>query len=106
MTPNKLHGNIRAVVLAKARTHYPKSQLLRDARAAIPLITEGGGYGSWLSPGRRTMSPACNFRCDVSPPYSAISAGGRAAGPASGRSSIVIMQIEAVVSSTAAAPNT
>ncbi|MGY4478057.1 hypothetical protein ACVILL_005471 [Bradyrhizobium sp. USDA 3364] len=40
------------------------------------------------------------------PPYSAISAGGRAAGPASGRSSIVIMQIEAVVSSTAAAPNT
>jgi hypothetical protein len=39
------------VVLAKARTHYPKSQSLRDAGAAIPFITERGGYGSWLSPG-------------------------------------------------------
>ncbi|WP_338829089.1 hypothetical protein [Bradyrhizobium sp. 27S5] len=35
--------NILGVVLAKARTHYPKSQLLRDAGAAIPFITEGGG---------------------------------------------------------------
>ncbi|MGY3588879.1 hypothetical protein ACVIGB_002165 [Bradyrhizobium sp. USDA 4341] len=41
------------VVLAKARTHYPKSQLVRDAGAAITLITECRGYGSWLSPGRR-----------------------------------------------------
>ncbi|GCC48355.1 hypothetical protein chiPu_0032234, partial [Chiloscyllium punctatum] len=38
--------NTFGVVLAKARTHYPKSQLLRDAGAAIPFITECGGYGS------------------------------------------------------------
>ena len=42
-----------SVVLAKARTHYPKSQLLHDAGATIRFITDCGGYGSWLSPGRR-----------------------------------------------------
>ncbi|SDF08677.1 hypothetical protein SAMN05216337_104428 [Bradyrhizobium brasilense] len=40
------------VVLAKARTHYPKCQVLRDAGAMIPVTTTCGGYGSWLSPGR------------------------------------------------------
>ncbi|WP_194460365.1 hypothetical protein [Bradyrhizobium sp. CCBAU 53421] len=45
--------NTLGVVLAKARTHYPKLQLLRDPGAAIPFITEFGGYGSWLSPGRQ-----------------------------------------------------
>ncbi|SDD25552.1 hypothetical protein SAMN05216337_100977 [Bradyrhizobium brasilense] len=44
---------LRDVVLAKARTHYPKSQTLCDVGAAIPFITECGGYGSWLSPGRQ-----------------------------------------------------
>ena len=67
MTPRSDGASHRArtvliVVLAKARTHYPKCPLLRDAGAAIPFITERGGYGSWLSPGRRkgrgTRTPA------------------------------------------------
>jgi len=33
------------VVLAKARTHYPKSQLLRDAGATMRFIIECGGPG-------------------------------------------------------------
>ncbi|WP_210168332.1 hypothetical protein, partial [Bradyrhizobium pachyrhizi] len=37
---------ILIVVLAKARTHYPESRLLRDAGAATPFVTEFGGYGS------------------------------------------------------------
>ncbi|WGR93761.1 hypothetical protein MTX26_29530 [Bradyrhizobium sp. ISRA443] len=40
------------VVLAKARTHYPKCQLSRDAGAKIAFITKYGAYGFWLSPGR------------------------------------------------------
>jgi len=56
MTPCVCHHESRTiliVVLAKARTHYPKSQSLRDAGAAIPFTIKCGGYGSWLSPGRR-----------------------------------------------------
>ena len=73
------------VVLAKARTHYPKSQSLREAGAAIPFITERGGYGSWLSPGRRLGDPApvsitVILRCERSEPR-------RMRGPAGGRRS-------------------
>ncbi|MBP1296665.1 hypothetical protein ACVL91_001013 [Bradyrhizobium elkanii] len=49
-----------SVTLAKARTHYPKSQLLRDAGATAFLTNPilwlwvlACGYGFWLSPGRR-----------------------------------------------------
>src|SRR5882724_13315172 len=34
------------VVLAKARTHYPECQLLRDAGSTIPSTIKFGGYGS------------------------------------------------------------
>src|SRR5882757_4586680 len=40
--------NTFGVVLAKARTHYPKCLLLHDAGAAIPLTMECSGYNRGL----------------------------------------------------------
>ena len=55
--------NVLAVVLAKARTHYPKCALLRDAGASISFTIRCGGYGSWLSPG----SPVPGRDCEAYP---------------------------------------
>ena len=53
------------VVLAKARTHYPRSRLLRDAGAAIPFTTRFGGNGSpGFPPGRHC---ACGIRRAAEP---------------------------------------
>ncbi|GCC45506.1 hypothetical protein chiPu_0029761 [Chiloscyllium punctatum] len=49
-----------AVVPAKAGTHCHACELLCDAGAAIPLITERGGYGSRPSPGRRAEGAVCS----------------------------------------------
>ena len=46
-------GHILTVVPAEAGTHTHECQLLRCAGAPIPFIKNIGGYGSWLSPGRR-----------------------------------------------------
>jgi len=65
---------IRTVVLAKARTHYPRYQLVRDAGATIPSIIKCGGYGSWPSPGRQTTSPQFAPRL-MSPAFAGTTAG-------------------------------
>ncbi|MGY3590825.1 hypothetical protein ACVIGB_009588 [Bradyrhizobium sp. USDA 4341] len=90
-----LTSTILIVVPAKAGTHNHRCELLSALATTGPA--DNIRRSVWV--------PAFAGTTAVSLAYSAISTG-CAAGPASGRSSIVIMQMEAVVSSTAAAPNT
>ena len=46
-------SHVFRVVPAQAGTHTYECQLLRCVGAPIPFIKNIGGYGSWLSPGRR-----------------------------------------------------
>ena len=46
-------SHVFRVVPAQAGTHTHECQLLRCVGAPIPFIKNIGGYGSWLSPGRR-----------------------------------------------------
>ena len=58
-------SHVFRVVPAQAGTHTHECQLLRCVGAPIPFIKNIGGYGSWLSPGRRggEQSEAIHSSC-------------------------------------------